>query len=308
MGLMVACGLKFEYLTCLETTLSTTEFAPNSSAAEQLFIQLKYQDLDPCNESIITSYLQLPPVQEFIHRFNLQFLDWSLFVNSMVHSSFAHECCSLELDNNEKLEFLGDSVLGLCVTKIIYQRHDSLAEGNLSKMRGAIVNETELAKLALFMNLPQLILLGKGEIRTGGNLRASVQADAFEAFIGALFLNGGFDRTFDFLENFFHQYQKASGTDLFSVEVLKRFDAKSMLQELTMALYRELPVYEGVEAEVEGQSGFEVRVLLMGKEIGRKFHPSKKKAQRLLAREIIDNELYLNIGGEDATQGSASTQ
>jgi len=113
------------------------------------------------------------------------FSDLSLLTRATTHRSFS-------ADHNERLEFLGDSVLGVCVADLLYQRLSALPEGDLSRVRAGLVRQEALHPLAVSLGLPDVIRLGEGELRSGGRTRPSILADALEAVIGAVYLDGGF--------------------------------------------------------------------------------------------------------------------
>lgn len=118
-------------------------------------------------------------------RLQHEFADANLLTLAVTHRSFSS-------DHNERLEFLGDSVLGLSVAHLLYQRLGSLPEGELSRVRAHLVKQDTLHQLAVTLGLPEVIRLGEGEMRSGGQQRASILADALEAVIGAVYLDGGF--------------------------------------------------------------------------------------------------------------------
>ena len=118
-------------------------------------------------------------------RLQYTFADLSLLTQAITHRSFS-------ADHNERLEFLGDSVLGLCVADLLYNRLRALPEGDLSRVRAGLVRQEALHPLAVSLGLPEVIRLGEGELRSGGQKRPSILADALEAVIGAVYLDGGF--------------------------------------------------------------------------------------------------------------------
>lgn len=118
-------------------------------------------------------------------RLQYTFADLNLLTQAITHRSFS-------ADHNERLEFLGDSVLGLCVADLLYKRLSALPEGDLSRVRAGLVRQEALHPLAVSLGLPEVIRLGEGELRSGGQKRPSILADALEAVIGAVYLDGGF--------------------------------------------------------------------------------------------------------------------
>ena len=161
-------------------------------------------------------------------------LEPSLLELAFTHRSFAYESASKE--TNERLEFLGDSVLGLIVTEELYKRYPDLDESRLSPLRSGVVNMRALADIARTLELGQYIRLGKGEEVTNGRDKNSLLADALEALIGAIFLDGGLEQTEAFVLNIFK--------DLFqTVETFTSQDSKSTLQEWFQKKYKKTPEY-----------------------------------------------------------------
>ena len=155
-----------------------------------------------------------------------QFKDLELLNKSLTHKSYSNEVL-LSLKNNERLEFLGDSVLDLIVANYMFLTYQDLPEGSLSKIRAAIVNENSLAGLAKNLELGSYILLGKGESFSGGRQKASILANAYEALVGALFCDSDFRTTADvFLPQLVEKIDEYRGACIPS-------DFKSDLQEYT---------------------------------------------------------------------------
>jgi ribonuclease III len=156
--------------------------------------------------------------------------DRALFVTALTHRS-------AEGPNNERLEFLGDSVLNLLLSERLYREFPGASEGDLSRLRARLVSEEPLAEIALEMQLGELLLLGSGELKTGGFRRQSILADAFEALCGALYLDGGLEPVRARIEPLFESRIAA----LPEPSTLK--DAKTRLQEFLQANGHPLPVY-----------------------------------------------------------------
>ncbi|WP_258361077.1 ribonuclease III [Moorella sulfitireducens (nom. illeg.)] len=162
-------------------------------------------------------------LQQFLYRFHLGIEGLEELNTALIHPTYAYEH-QLPRDN-QRLEFLGDAVLGLVITTYLYQEFPDLPEGDLTRMRAAIVCEASLAKVARQINLGELLLLGLGEENSGGRSRSSNLADALEAVIGSLYLVGGLKTAWDFILQVFTP----------ALEVLKDtsvIDSKSALQEL----------------------------------------------------------------------------
>ncbi len=154
------------------------------------------------------------------------FQDVELLDNALSHRSFVNENPDLAVRDNERLEFLGDAVLGLCISDMLMEAFPGHAEGQLSKIRASLVNEQSLAELARKFNLGDYLLLGKGEEITGGREKPSLLANTFEALIAALYLDCGFNRTLAFVIRLFSP-MIAQGTG----KLIYR-DYKTALQEM----------------------------------------------------------------------------
>jgi ribonuclease-3 len=159
--------------------------------------------------------------------------DAKLLEQALTHRSFGQE-------HNERLEFLGDSVLNLAVAHLLYERLPGLPEGDLSRARANLVRQDSLHRLALELGLPSLIRLGEGEARSGGHKRASILADALEALIGAVFLDAGFDAARDLVWRLFKNIDIAPGM------AASGKDAKTELQEWLQGRRMGLPIYRVV--------------------------------------------------------------
>lgn len=177
-------------------------------------------------------------LQPLMAELQYDFSDPSLIREALCHSSFANEQAGGQIRDNERLEFLGDAVLNLIVGHRLMQRYPQLKEGELSRMRANLVNETRLAEVARRLGLGPHIRLGRGERQTGGQDKNSILANTLEAVVAAVYLDGGFEAAF-------------RAVDLHMGELLDREvaadthqDYKSRLQELVQLLHRETPVYQ----------------------------------------------------------------
>lgn len=157
------------------------------------------------------------------------------------HSSFVNEHPEMDLRDNERMEFLGDAVLNLVIGHILMDRFPYLPEGDLSRMRANLVNEFQLATLARQFQLGAYIQLGKGEMQSNGHEKRSILADAFEAVIAAVYLDGGFTAAFKFIETHFSQIIAEQDISM------PHFDYKSRLQEVTQLQFKKIPVYSVLE-------------------------------------------------------------
>ena len=191
----------------------------------------------------------------------------ALLDRALTHSSYANE--REALGDNERLEFLGDSVLGFITAEYLFSEHKGVPEGELTRLRAYAVCEKSLDVYAREIGLGDYLLLGKGEERTGGRERASVLSDAFEAVIAAIYLDGGMEAAKKFVLRFVHPYVEAK-------PVFK--DYKTMLQEVTQKNPGETLEYVLVsESGPDHDKHFEVEVHLNSNVIGRGSGPSKKK-------------------------------
>lgn len=205
-----------------------------------------------------------------------------LLFEAFTHKSFAHES-KLDLTNNERLEFLGDSVLQLIVSENLMQLHPDAKEGELSKLRSSIVNEYSLSELAKRFGLNKLILLGRGELGEKGHDKASLLANCFEAYLGAVYLSNGFEDTKSAALEMFAAVA-AGGKDLFHLDAIENFDAKSRLQEALVKLYQEPPKYA---CEENKEKLFHITITIKGEKLGELTHKSKKKGMQELAKKVL---------------------
>ena len=159
------------------------------------------------------------------------------------HSSYVNEQPESSITSNERLEFLGDAVLNLTISHLLMIRYPDLSEGDLSRNRANLVNETQLAEIAREIGIGPHLLLGKGEALTDGREKNSILADATEALIAAIYLDGGFDAAFLFVENRFSNRLKAITQSRYET------DYKSKLQEVVQSTHREVPRYRVIREE-----------------------------------------------------------
>ena len=210
-----------------------------------------------------------------------QFKNISLLQNALAHSSYANERWHNSLMSNERLEFLGDSILGMCVAEYLYCTFPDRPEGELTRMRADMVCEKTLAAVAGRIGLGQHLLLGKGEEQGGGRTRNSILADAVESVIAASFLDGGMDAAKAFIQKFI----------LVEVPVkkLNNVDYKTSLQELVQQKKNQVLTYTLVgESGPDHDKHFEVEVCLNGKVVGLGSGSSKKRAEQDAARVAIE--------------------
>ena len=209
------------------------------------------------------------------------FRDASLCETALTHKSWMNESQETERSDNERLEFLGDAVLALVTSDLLMRRFPEQPEGDLSKARAAIVNESGLARVAEILALGQWIFLGRGEEQAGGRQKRSLLANAFEALIGAIYLDGGFTAAFEVTERLFTPI-------IAEVPSAASKDYKSRLQEIAQARLQMAPSYTVLsEQGPDHAKTFEVAIWIGEKEYGRAFGRSKKEAQQNAAERAL---------------------
>ena len=207
-------------------------------------------------------------------------LDAELLVLALTHRSFAHE--NGGLPTNERLEFLGDSVLGLVVTEHLYRSNPGVAEGELAKMRAATVSQRALARVARELGLGEYVLLGKGELATGGPDKDSILSDTLEAVFGAVYLAHGVETSRELV-------MRLVGPTLEAASRLGAgLDWKTSLQELTSRLDLGIPVYEVEGVGPDHDRTFTARILVDGVERGVGSGPAKKVAEQIAAQAAFE--------------------
>ncbi|MCE9572603.1 MAG: ribonuclease III [Deltaproteobacteria bacterium] len=208
-----------------------------------------------------------------------RFRDRNLLAAALRHSSWTNEHAALATDDNERLEFLGDAVLDLAVGHRLMDRYPQLREGELSVTRAQVVSEAGLAEVALGLHLGDWLCLGKGEDRSGGRQKPSILADAFEALVAAVYLDGGFPAAWDLVG-------RLLARRIETVEFKGFYDFKTRLQEFCQARMRATPIYKVVaEMGPDHEKRFVVAVLVGVKEWARAIGKSKKEAEQLAAAD-----------------------
>ena len=214
-------------------------------------------------------------LKEFQNRIGYHFNDEKYLKTALTHSSFANEVKMRKVNDNERLEFLGDAVLELTSSDYIYKNHSEMNEGSMTRLRASIVCEPTLALCARAFGLDEFIMLGKGEELTGGRKRDSIVSDACEAVIGAIYLDGGFASAKEYIHRFI----------LNDIEHKQLFyDSKTILQEIIQSRQDGELSYEILKEEgPDHNKSFEVRALVGDQEIGRGKGRTKKAAEQLAA-------------------------
>lgn len=220
---------------------------------------------------------------DLAQRLNTHFTNWNLLHQALTHTSFANEIKRVQLVHNERLEFLGDAVLELVISTYLYTTFPSLSEGELTKARAAVVCEATLAKRAAGLQLGQYLLFGKGELATGGRERVSILADAFEAVIGAIYLESGLTGATDFI-------LAQLAEDLQSIKTGTYIqDYKTVLQEEVQKDSNNHVSYVILsESGPDHNKRFETAVLINDCQYGIGLGKSKKEAEQLAAKQALE--------------------
>jgi ribonuclease-3 len=211
------------------------------------------------------------------------FQDLDLLERALTHKSFSNENREVRSPNNERLEFLGDAVLGFVVGEMIYRSFPNLQEGALSKIKAHLVSANMLAGKARGLGIGRFLRMGAGEARSGGAEKPSLLADAFEAVVAAIYLDGGLDATEEFLRRTFGP--EVSGIDIGD---LSFHDYKTTLQETAQSLGLPLPEYRVIEESgPDHEKAFTVELSWDAEAFSRGSGPSKREAQRKAAKEAL---------------------
>jgi ribonuclease-3 len=229
--------------------------------------------------------IMLPPVnlEKLEKRLGLQFKNKNLLINALIHRSFLNENRRLLISSNEKLEFLGDSVLSLASSLYLFRHYPQLSEGDYTEIKSTLVRSETLADLAKKLGLGEFLLLSRGQEKEGGRENTNILADTFEALIAVIFLEFDFETVYQFLLR-----------HLFSVKIdyiVKNklyLSAKTLLQELTQKRYKNTPIYKTIaEIGPDHKKKFKVEVLINKRPVARGEGYSKKEAEEDAARNAL---------------------
>ena len=232
-------------------------------------------------------------------RLGRPFSDLSLLERAMSHRSWCAETTGAS--SNERLEFLGDAVLGLVVTDYLFRTYPALPEGELAKVRASVVNSETLAELAASLDLGDALLLGKGEDASGGREKPSILADAMEAVIGAVYLDGGWAAAAALVMRLLGERieEAAAGPG--------GQDYKTRLQELAARRFEQLPQYEVLDDGPDHAKRFFASVTVAGEVRGRGEGRSKKQAEQGAARQAWENLTAL-LDGPGSADGDEAPE
>lgn len=230
-------------------------------------------------------------LREIQKKIGYRFKSLDLLNQGLRHKSFVHENLEEEGKDNERLEFLGDAVLDLVIGHLIMERYPDYAEGSLSRLRAAVVNETGLARIGRDLSLGDFLLLGKGEEMTRGREKSSILASSLEALLAAVYLDGGFKKASKVISQLFvHAVEMAEKESFYQ-------DFKTKLQEMSQEVLKATPRY--ILAKQFGPDHdkiFGVKVSIQGKVAGVGAGKSKKEAEQRAARRTLQK---LNLLVED---------
>lgn len=226
--------------------------------------------------------VSLENLEELQEILEYKFKNINLLKTALTHTSYAHEA-GKNIKHNERLEFLGDTILNLTITDKIYKHTPEISEGNMSKIRATIICEECLFEAALSLNYDKFIMLGKGEEKFGGNKKPSILSDAFEAVIAAIYLDSDFETAKKFILKVL-----SDKTDK-AISVVGQKDYKTRLQEVIQSKSDDKIIYKIVnEKGPDHQKEYEIEVYLGSKAIGRGKGSNKKEAEQHAAKVALE--------------------
>jgi ribonuclease-3 len=229
----------------------------------------------------VSESAELERLQETL---GIDFNDVSLLQQALVHGSYLHENPDFVLPSNERLEFLGDSLLGFIIAEKLYLDFPDLAEGGMTKLRAALVRKETLARLASAMGLGDYLYMGCGEEGSGGRAKQSILASALESVIGAILMDQGFEPCQAFVLRLFEDEMGKA------IDERLAADYKSELQEIVQARHHVAPSYRTIKAVgPDHAKEFTVEVSVNGAVIGSGSGRSKRQAEREAARAALQN-------------------
>jgi len=223
-----------------------------------------------------------PRFHELQDQLGYRFRDTALLQQAFQHASYVNENADEKLEDNERLEFLGDAVLDLAISHLLMDRFSGADEGTLSRFRSMLVDEQGLCIVASRLNLGDYVLLGKGEEQSEGRKKPSILANTVEALLGAMYLDGGYDAAFQVVQGVFSISMERIDTP----EMVHDF--KSRLQEFTQKMNRMMPRYRLVDEKgPPHERRFVVEIAYNGRILARGEGRSKKEAEQHAAREAL---------------------
>jgi len=222
---------------------------------------------------------QLKSLEKLLH---LKFNHPQLICNAFVHRSYLNESNQFS-ESNERLEYLGDAVLELATSTYLFKHYPQYQEGMLTNLRAALVKTSSLAELARKLNLPQYLLMSKGEEENGGRQNDSILADTTEALLGSIYLDQGFVAVQRILEKYL--FPKTSQI----IKNLEYKDSKSLLQEIAQAKFKQTPIYQLVsESGPDHSKSFIMQVIIGNQKYAQGKGKSKQIAQEAAAKQTLE--------------------
>lgn len=221
-------------------------------------------------------------LNEFQKEFNIRFKDINLLNQAFTHRSVTNEFSDFVM-NNERLEFLGDAVLGMVTSSLLYEKYSEQPEGDLAKIKSAVVSEASLSQIATKLQISKYLLLGKGEEKSGGRNKKAILADCVEAIIGAYYLDSGYKNCRAFILKFMEDVIDGIEKN----QLLKDF--KTILQEYCQKTFKVCPTYELLKKTgPDHDKTFWIKVLINNMEYGTAKGKSKKEAQQNAAKIALE--------------------
>lgn len=218
---------------------------------------------------------------QLLEKLNVPVNNRRLILNAFVHASYVNEHDNFKNDN-ERLEFMGDAVLQILVSEMLFKQEDKLSEGDMTLYRARLVREEALVEYSHYFGLNQYLMLGTGEEMTGGRQRDSINADLFEAFVGAVYLDTGLESARKILN-------EVISSDLSTIDITTITDYKTKLQEYVQSDRRESVSYEVINTKGPSNAPlFEVAVKLNGLIFGKGTGTSKKRAEQEAAKNAFE--------------------
>ncbi|MFO7886663.1 MAG: ribonuclease III [Desulfobacteraceae bacterium] len=310
---LVSMGLKGIEVYYTDNTKTETEFLEQLARERNLFVTggsdfhgtlKKGTEIGTGKGSLYVDYIHFQRlvreiekqkaadlIQEKLEKnIGYSFKDKKLLQTALCHSSYANEHPNEIINDNQRLEFLGDAVLGLCIGQILMEKYPDINEGDLSKLRAGLVSEAGLLQMAKKIDLGRFILLGKGELLSKGNEKKSILADTFEALMAAVYLDSDFTTVYHFIKNHFQD----KITCAFK-EGVQNLDYKSMLQEYIQEKGKDAPIYTIVrESGPDHDKTFDI-VLTLGQFNACGTGKSKKTAEQDAARRALESLKHKEI-------------
>ncbi len=229
--------------------------------------------------------IQITKLEDFENKINYTFENKDYLITALSHSSYANDKAQSSIESNERFEFFGDSIVNFIVSKSIFLNHSELSEGNMTRIRANIVCETSLKNQSVKLEIGEYLILGKGEVQTGGRKRASILADAFEAITASIYLDGGIKAAEKFvLEHLNDMIEE-------SVETLTFQDYKTKLQEMVNRNNEQRIAYEVIsEKGPDHNKIFVSQLRIDGKIIAKGSGKNKKEAAQNAAKYAVEHK------------------